>query len=463
MSGYRAIAVTASVAVFMQFLDSTAINTAIPAIAHDLKVPAIDLNVAIIANTLAMVVFVPLGSVLAGRIGSRNAFMLALSLFTIGSIACAFATGLPMLIAARALEGAGGGLMMPLSRLLVVRSASKSELISAMNWLLIPGIIGPLMGPAVGGLLVTYASWHAIFLVNIPIALIGIAATGLLVPNHRDEVPERFDRKGMLLLSPMAIGLVLGLGGIVGPQPAWLTVLLLGSAIGFAIAYYRHYRTANAPLVDLSLYRVDTFRHSMISGNLIRVIFGAAGFLMPLWFQLAMGISAAQTGALMMMSTFGALVSRLFGGAMLRRWHPRHMAVKGAAALAVALLGLALLQPGWPLPLFYLLLAAQGLALSVALMIIVPAAYVDIAPERMAAASSFYSTVQQLTFSLGVIIGVWTITAMRWLTSATPNDGRAYSGSFAILSLFAVGAMLVARRFDPEATGSLRPAEPARA
>lgn len=464
MSGYRAIALTASVSVFMQFLDSTAISTAIPAMARDLNVPPIDMNIAILAYQLTLVVFIPLGGVLAGRIGARNAFGLSLLVFMAGSILCALSNSLYALIGARMIEGIGGAVMMPVSRLLVVRSAAKHELISAMNWLLIPGIVGPLLGPALGGLLVTYASWHAIFLVNVPIALLGIVMTFTLIPDLRDDKIERFDHKGVLWLSLLIIGLVMGLSGAVGPRPWWITAALLASSLIFAAGYYRHYRTSAAPIVDLSLYSVSTFRHSMVSGVLIRVIFGAAGFLLPLWFQLAMGMSAAQTGMLMIMGSVGALVSRFLGAALIRHTHPRNVAVYGAGGLALALLAISCLRSGWPLPIFYALLFAQGLALAIAMLVIAPAAYVDVPPERTAAAASFYTTVQQLTLSLGVVTGVWAITAMRWLTDATPNDSGAYSGSLVILSLMAFGAMLVTRQLDPESTGTLRPeTAPARA
>ncbi len=461
MRGYRAIALTISTSIFMQFHDSTALNTAVPTIARALNVPVLHMDIAILAYQIALVVFVPVGVVLAARMGARNAFALALFVFMCGSMLCAISETLTMLALARGLQGIGGAVMMPIGRLIVVRSTQKHELISAMNWLLVPGIIGPIMGPAVGGFIVQYASWHWIFLINVPIALIGIVLTLTIVPDIREEKIDRFDRIGVLLLSPFVVALVLGLGGVTGRQSVWITAALLAAALVFGRAYYRHARGAEAPIIDLSLLAFPSFRYSMIAGTLIRIIFGASGFLMPLWFQLAMHMSASQTGLLLLMTSVGALISRFFAVPLLRRAHPRSIAIYGAGALATMVLINAGLRPDWPLAAFYVLLGFQGLTLAVAMLVLAPAAYVDVGPERMAAATNFYATVQQLTMSLGVIAGVWTLTAMRWFTSATPHDNGAYAGSMAILSLLGFAAMLCSRKLDIDAMGTLKPKESA--
>lgn len=457
MRGYRIIALTASVSVFMPFLNSTAITNAIPAIARDLGVPPLSLNLALLANQLALVVMVPASGAVAARIGARNAFMLALALFMTGSICSGLAGSFSTLIAARAFEGLGGGLMMPLSRLLVVRSADKSELINAMNWLLIPGIIGPLMGPALGGFLVTYASWHAIFFVTVPVALAGIAMTAIFVPDIRDENADRLDRKGLMIVSVALVTLILGLGGISGNQPAWLTLAELVTGITLSLAYYRHYRRASAPLLDLSLLSIDSFRHSLLAGNMMRITFAASSFLLPLWFQLVMGMSAAQTGTIVIMGTFGALASRFLGGPLLRLVHPHRVTAFAALVFALTVAALSLLRPEWPKPAFYILSGIQGLALAVGLLVIMPAAYVDLPPERNAAATSLYATAQQLTMALGVVLAVSTLSVAHWITGPAGGDMRAYARCFLMLGVFALIAAAIARRFDVETMGRLRP------
>jgi len=457
MSGYRAIALTASIPVFMQYLDATAINTALPAIAADLGVAPIDLNVAILAYQLALVVFIPLGGVLANRIGARNAFIASLLLFMVGAVASAMAWSLGTLVAARALQGVGGAIMIPVSRLLVLRSAERHELISAMNWLVIPGIVGPLIGPALGGFLVSYASWHMIFLVNLPMALLGVMMSLWLVPDRRDAEGETFDAPGTAIVAILIVSLVIGLSGVTGQVAPAVTIATLLVALATALLYLRHHRRAEAPIIDLTLWAIPSFRLSMLSGTLIRCLFGAHAFLLPLWFQLAMGFEAAKTGVMLAAGTIGVLVSRLVGGPLIARSHPRSVSVGGGIVFALSLLGTAFLRADLPIPFFYLLIFGQGFGLALAMLVIGPAAYVEVPAERMAAATGFYSTVQQLTLSLGVITGVWSLAAMRWLTHATPYDNRAYAGSMLLLAVLAFGAVVLNRRFEPDAIVSLRP------
>ena len=457
MKSYRAVALTISSSIFIQFHDSTALNTAVPVIARALGVPPLHMDIAILANQVALLAFVPAGTVLAGRIGARNSFALALFIFMAGSLMCASADSLTLLALARAFQGIGGAVMMPIGRLIVVRSADKSELISAMNWLLIPGVLGPMLGPAVGGFIVQYASWHWIFLINVPIALLGIILTFLIVPDVREEKVDRFDRKGTLLFSPCMVCVVLGLSGITGRQPAWVTITLLVSSVVFAWAYWRHVRLAEAPVIELALFRVPSFRHSVVAGIFIRMTFGGVGFVLPLWFQLAMHKSASETGLLLVMTSLGALLSRLVGGAFLRIAHPWTLAVYGAGALAVMLAINAGLHADWPRAVIVVLLLLQGLALSTSLMVIGPATYVDLGPEKMAAATTIMAVVQQLTVSLGIIAGVWTITGLRWLTGATATDNIAYSASMLTFAAFGVIAVFVTRRIDMAAMDSLKP------
>jgi EmrB/QacA subfamily drug resistance transporter len=456
MSGYRAIAMTVSSAVFMQFLDATALNTAIPAIARDFHTPAVNLNVAILSYQLALSALIPVGTAAADRFGGRNAFCAALLLFLCGSLLCALSRSLPELVAARAVQGLGGAVMVPVSRLLVVRSAARGELINAMNWLLIPGIVGPLLGPLVGGLIVTYSSWHWIFLINVPVAILGIVMTLVIVPNGRESAPTRFDLRGLLLVAPMISALVFGLESLVRPNAGGLGLVLLGTAAALCLLYLRHARATPFAIIDLTLLRIDSFRHSMISGTLLRVIVGATGFLLPLWFQLAMGMTPAQAGILTMMSAVGALLSRVIAKPLLQQVHPRTVAISCAALLVGALLLTASLHVGLPRPVFWIVLGLQSLLVATALMVISAVAYVDIEPQRAAAAAGFYSTVQQLTLPLGVTAAVWTIAAMRWIDHSTAFESRTYSGSLILLSVLALFAVLAARRLDDRSTGALR-------
>jgi EmrB/QacA subfamily drug resistance transporter len=456
MAGYRTIALTVSTAIFMQFLDATALNTALPAIGRDLHVPAINLNVAILAYQLSLAAFIPVGNIAADRVGARNAFVGSLAVFLIGSLLCAASRSLPALVAARAFQGLGGAVMMPVSRQMVVRSAEKHELVSAMNWLIIPGIVGPLLGPVLGGVIVTYASWHWIFLINLPVALLGIALTLLLVPDDGTRTSARIDVKGVLLIAATVISLIFGLESLSHAQvgldgPALLVVGLL---LGYL--YVRHAAGNPSAALDLSLLDTASFRHSMIAGTMLRMIVGATGFLLPLWFQLAMGMNAAQAGMLLVASTVGALISRFIGAPLMRRAHPRRVAMGGAICVVLTLLLLSILGATLSRSLFAALLLAQGVSVSIALMIISAVAYVDIPSPRLGAATGLYTTAQQLTLSLGVTAGVWAIGTMRWLRHSGSSDSLTYSGSLMLLACLAGFSVYATSRLSRESLGALR-------
>jgi EmrB/QacA subfamily drug resistance transporter len=454
--GYRVVALTVSTALFMQFLDSTALNVAIPAMARDLHVPAIDLNIAILAYQLSMTVLIPVGSVLVERVGQRNAFAIALLVFMVGSILCAISTSLPALVASRALQGAGGAVMTPVSRLLVVRSADKSELLNAMNWLLLPGIVGPMMGPVIGGQLVTYSSWHWIFLINVPVALLGIVMTLIIVPDVRDSAKGNVDIKGIMLVGPAIFALVFGLESAAHPGAAWKALCLLVAAAVLFWLFIRHVRTAASPVLDLTLLSVASFRHSIVSGSIYRTLAMANGFIMPLWLQLGMGMSAAKAGAILVVSSIGTIASRLAGVHITRMIHPRTVAIGGAVLLVFALLATSRLETDWPLPVFYSLLGFQAIVLSLSMMVVSASAYVDIEAERVAQAAGLFTTIQQVTMSLGVTLGVWLISGMRLFYGTSEHDSRIYSASLVILALIAVAGVNSTRKLDVHSTGMLQ-------
>jgi EmrB/QacA subfamily drug resistance transporter len=456
MARYRTIGLTVSTAVFMQFLDATALNTALPAMGRDLHVPAVSLNVAILTYQLALAAFIPVGNIAADRFGARNVFAGSLLVFLTGSLLCALSGSLPALIAARAFQGLGGAVMMPVSRQLVIRSAQPHELVNAMNWLLIPGIIGPLLGPMMGGLIVTYANWHWIFLINLPVALAGIVLTLVLVPDSGERRTGHIDVTGVLLIAATVICLIFGLEGLSRPHAGLEAAALLVAGVVLGSIYVRHAADNPDAALDLTLLNIGSFRHSMIAGTMLRTIVGATGFLLPLWFQLAMGMSAAQSGMLIVANTFGALVSRLLSAPLMHRAHPWPIAVGGTVSVVLTLLLTTTLRAQLPLEVFLALLFAQGLAVSVPLMMISAVAYVDIPPERLGAATGLYTTVQQLTLSLGVTAAVWAISLTRWMAHSGDADGRTYVGSMVLLAVLAGLAVYATSRISHTSLGALR-------
>ena len=455
MASYRTVALTVSTAIFMQYLDATALNTALPSIARDFDVPAVRLNVAILAYLIPLAAFIPVGNIAADRLGARNAFAASLAIFLTGSLLCALSQSLPALVASRAIQGLGGALMMPLARQIVVRSAAKHELVSAIGWLLIPGTIGPLLGPLAGGLVVTYASWQWIFLINIPVGLLGIALTLALVPDDGVRASARIDVIGVLLIAATLVCLIFGLEGLAGPDVGLKAIALVFAGLLIGAVYVRHARrTPTAPL-DLSLLQVGSFRQSMVSGTLLRLVVSATNFLFPLWFQLAMGMNAAESGLLIVAIALGALLSRFVSARLVRLAPPRSLSVIAAALVVLTVLATSSLGPDSPRPLFFALLLAQGFTVNVALVIIAAVAYVDIPPERLGAATGLYTTLQQLTLSLGVTAGVWAVGIMAWF-GHSDTDRFTYSGSLVILAGVAAAGVYATAKISRSSLESLR-------
>jgi predicted MFS family arabinose efflux permease len=374
----------------------------------------------------------------------------------VGSVLCSMSNSLLGLVAARALQGSAGAVMMPVSRVLVVRSADKSELLNALNWLLLPSIIGPMMGPVLGGQLVTYGSWHWVFLINVPVALIGVVMTMVVVPDIRDEATGAVDATGILLSGAAILTVMFGLDSAAHPRASWEPLALLSAGAVFLWLFFKHVRATPSPVLDISLMRISSFRHSLVAGAIIRTVIIASGFVVSLWFQLGMGMSAAKAGSILVISSIGVIASRLVGVRLAQVVHPRNMAIGGASLLVLALFMTAQMRPDWPLGAFYAVLGFQAVVFSLSTMVVNAVTYVDVGHSRMGQASNLYSMVQQLNMSLGVTLGVWLISGMRLAYSATEHDGRIYSTSIMILALFALFGVASTSRLDAHSTGALR-------
>ena len=296
---------------FMEQLDTTILATALPTMARSFHVDPVSLNVAMTSYLLSLAIFIPASGQVADRFGSRVVFRAAIAIFTIGSALCGFATSLPMLVGSRMLQGLGGAMMIPVGRLLLFGSIPKSELIGANSWLLVPGMLGPVLGPPIGGLIVTYAQWNWIFWVNIPIGVLGLVLVTLLVQDMREPDPKPFDFRGLVLS-----GAALSLRSLrarnrhraclVGDrrQRGLVAGLVCGSL------YVAHARRHPHPVLDLRLLRKTTFHISIVGGTLFRIGFGALPFLLPLLFQLGFGLSAARSGAITFVSAASSMIMK---------------------------------------------------------------------------------------------------------------------------------------------------------
>ncbi len=440
----------------MEQLDSTVLTTALPAMAHSFGVDPLHMSAALTSYLLGLAVFIPASGRIADRFGSRTAFRAAIGLFMIGSVLCSQAPSLIFLVLARLLQAAGGAMMVPVGRLVLLRTVPKSEIVSAMFWMLLPATIGPLFGPVVGGFLTTYLSWHWIFYINLPVGLLGIALTTRFIPQLREATHTRFDLRGMML-SGLSLGCVIfglesasrGSGTL-----AW-TIATLAIGLTGGMLYVLHARRCEHPILDLSLMRVATFRISLLAGSMTRVAAGGAPFLIPSMLQLGFGMTAAQSGLITFTGPLGALSMRLFIRRLLRRYGFRTAMTLNGLTAGILMLACACFRPGWPFWLLSTLLFVMGMAQALQFTAYNTIAYADIPAERMSAATSFYATFQQTTLTFGVCVAAGSLAASRALGDRPGLTLTDFSVGLAVVGIVALMACPIASRLSPDAGSEL--------
>lgn len=448
---YRTVALIIACAMFMENLDATVLATALPTMARDFAVRAPEMSVALTAYLVALAMFIPASGVVADRFGAKNVFRAAIGVFVLGSLACGLAPTLTTMALARFVQGIGGAMMMPVGRLVLLRSVAKRDMVSAMSWLIMPALIGPIVGPPVGGFIVTYLDWRWIFWLNLPIGVIGILLVGRFIVDVREPAVHRFDAAGFLL-SALALGCLLfgfELASRAGQGAVAATLIVVGA--GAALLYWRHARRSAHPILDLSLMRVPTFRLSVLGGSLTRVTQGAQPFLLPLMMQLAFGLSAAESGAMTLATAIGSFGMKGVAPRLLRRFGFRTSLIWLGLASSAGYAACGLFRPDWPLPAVFAVMLVSGFLMSFQFTAYNTIAYDEIAKERMSAATSFYSTFQQLMLSLGICAGATALHVSMALAGRTRPDFPDFSVAFWSVTAISLGALFVNRRFDPSA------------
>jgi EmrB/QacA subfamily drug resistance transporter len=448
---FRTIALIVGAAMFMEQLDGTVLATALPSMARELGVSAPSLSIALTSYLISLAIFIPVSGRVADRFGARTVFRNAIILFILGSVACAWASNVWLLVASRFVQGIGGALMLPVGRLVLNRSVEKRDLIAATSWVLVPAIVGPIMGPPLGGFIVTYLNWRWIFYINVPIGILGVILVSLYIANSRGEVPEKPDYNGVLL-SSLSLGLLL-FGFELASHDGELRVALILLAVGALLGglYIRHARRTADPILDISLMKVPTYGTSVIAGAITRVTQGAHPYLLPLMMQLGFGLSAVQSGLMTFATAIGALAAKPLAAAILRRFGFRDtLMVNGVfASLGYALCGC--FRPGWPMAAMFLVMVGSGFCMSLQFTGYNTIAYDEIKQDRMGAATSFYTTFQQLMLSIGICAGA------AGLQGAMAVDGHAvphfsdFNAAFWAVAAVSLSATIWNRRFAPDA------------
>jgi EmrB/QacA subfamily drug resistance transporter len=390
-------------ALFMESLDSTVLATALPTIAEALGENPLRLNLAITSYLLSLAVFIPLSGWVADRFGTRLVFTTAIGVFTLGSVACGLSDSLPMLVGARIVQGLGGAMMVPVGRLAILRVVPKAELVSAMAYLTVPALIGPVIGPPLGGLIVTFTSWRWIFFINIPVGLLGMLLALRYIDDMREEIPQPLDLLGFFLVGTGLVGIMFG---FVTAGRDLLPGELVGAllTVGFVslLLYALHARRTPHRIIDYSVFRHQTYRAALIGGFFFRTSVGAAPFLLPLMLQLGFGLSALASGLLTFVGAAGAMGMKVTASPILRRFGFRRVLIVNALLCCLFLAVNALFTPTTSHAVILVTLLIGGYLRSLQFTSLNTLAYADVTAAQMSRASTIANVERQLSQSFGV-------------------------------------------------------------
>src|SRR5713226_9735969 len=447
-----AISLIVSCAMFMQSLDSTIIATALPAIGESIGESPLRLNVAITCYLLSLAVFIAISGWTADRFGARRVFSAAIIVFTVGSIGCGLSNSLWMLVIARIVQGMGGAMMVPVGRLVLLKTVPRSELVRAMSYVSVPALVGPVIGPPLGGFIVTHREYHSIFFINVPIGIIGVVLVRLFIDNTRDTIVRPFDLRGFVLtgigLASLAFGFEMSGRGEL-PLPLIAGLLGVGGLCMFL--YVRHARLVDHPIIDLALMRIPTYRMTTIGGFIFRMGLGALPFLMPLMLQVGFGLDPLTSGLITFASAAGAMSNKLLVSAIIRNFGFRRVLIVNTVVSGGFLFSYSFFQPTTPHAVIFLALLAGGFFRSLQMTSINTLSYADVPASMLSRATSLTSMAQQLSQSFGVGTGallLYLLLASHDTAQLEPADFSFALAAVAILSLLSVPFFL---KMSPDA------------
>jgi len=448
----RIVAAIVASALFMQNLDASVVATALPSMGRDLNVDAVHLSVAITSYLVALCVFIPVSGWVADRFGARRVFMLAIVVFTGASALVGLSQGLATLVAARILQGLGGAMMVPVGRLLLLRRVRKEELLTAMTWLTMPALLGPVFGPPVGGLLTDAVSWRAVFWLNIPVGTLGLLLVWRFIPEVEPQDPGPLDRAGLSLWGFALAFLMAGLETIGRPiAPGWFAPAMLGLGVASTVLAVRHSLRAARPAVDLSLLRLPSFGVSIGGGSLFRIGASALPFLLPLKLQIVFGLSASASGMITFATALGAFAMKPLVRPTLKRFGFRAVLSFNVVLAAIGVGICAAFTPSWPLAAIFIVLAAGGLTRALQFTALGTLSFADVPQEKLAPATAMSGTMQQLGQALGVVLGSLSLEAAQWATGVQHPGGREFGIAFVVAAAVVLASLPSAVRLPRDA------------
>jgi len=401
----RVIPLILAVALFMENMDSTVISTSLPAIAADIGTSPIALKLALTAYLVSLAIFIPISSWFADKYGAKRVFLTAIVVFMTGSIACAMAGSLGGFVVARFLQGMGGAMMTPVARLVLVRTTERRELVAAMAWLTVPALVGPMIGPPLGGFITTYFSWHWIFLINIPIGLFGILMARIYLPHMEPLGVKPMDVTGFIIVALAASGIVFGLSVVSLPAlPPFVGGAAVVVGVVASVAYVFHARRAENPILDLRLFGDGVFRAAIVGGSLFRIGSGALPFLLPLLFQLGFGMTPFESGSLTFATALGAMVMKFVAPVLLRVAGFRTVLISAAIITAGFTTANIVFTPATPHLVILLVLLTAGFSRSMFFTSANALVFATLDDRQASQATAISATTQQVSIALGVAV-----------------------------------------------------------
>src|ERR1700730_9814025 len=411
------ISILVATAFFMENLDGTVIATALPQMGKSFHVSPVDLNIGMTAYLLMLAVFIPISGWVADRVGARSVFVSAIAIFTVSSILCGLSNGILAFTSARIIQGIGGAMMVPVGRLVVLRTTEKHNLMEAIAYITWPGLVAPVVGPPVGGFITTYFTWHWIFFLNVPLGIIGMVLSVLWIPNLKEDKVKPFDWLGFALSSSACVTFMYGMELVGRENATWGATsfyLICGCALGVLAVI--HFRRASTPLLSLDLMKIKSFAITIQGGSLFRIAISVSPFLLPLMFQVGFGLNAFQSGLLMLGLFAGNLGMKTVTTPVLRRFGFRSVLTINGILGAILTASCALLFPQTSRSIILFVLFVNGLSRSMQFTSTGALAFADIAKPDMSSATSFFSMITQMSMGMGVAVGAIALRIAGFLT-----------------------------------------------
>ncbi|KAF1042749.1 MAG: putative transport protein HsrA [Herbaspirillum frisingense] len=450
-------------ALFMEQMDSTVISTSLPALALDMHVDPISLKLALTSYLVSLAVFIPISGWMADRFGSLTIFRSAICVFMLGSILCGVSSTLPQFVAARFFQGIGGAMMVPVGRLVILRSVEKVNLVKALSYLTIPALFGPVLGPPLGGFITTYFHWRWIFFINIPISILGLYLATRFIPDLKAEQVAPLDWPGFVLsalgCSLLMMGLATAGRHLISGQ---VSLACVAAGVLFLAIYVWHARRAKAPLIDLTLLKIPTLQAGVYGGSLYRIGIGAIPFLLPLMLQLGFGYTPFHSGLLTCASAAGAMFMKTIASRFLQRYGFRKVLLVNGALGVLGLWAIMLFTPHTPYIVMMVVLLIGGCFRSLQFTSLNAISYADVDKQRLSQATSMASVAQQLSIGMGVVLAGFALQASNELQGHAVLVAEDFWPAFLVVGVVSACSLFMLRRLQPNAGAEMAGREQAK-